>query len=38
MKDVNHFPQTENPSKTVELIKKNLELNPLKSLGIIIVE
>ena len=38
LKDANHFPQTENPSKTVELIKKNLELNPLKSLGIIIVE
>ena len=37
IKDVNHFVQVENPSKTVELIKKNLEVNPLNSLGDMIV-
>ena len=32
MKDINHFPQWEDPKKTAELIKKNLEVNPLDSL------
>ena len=29
---VNHFPQWEEPKKTAELIKKNLDVNPLDSL------
>ena len=30
--NVNHFPQYEDTQKTAELIKKNLEVNPLESL------
>lgn len=33
IKEANHFPQVENPEKTTELIRKNLEINPLNSLG-----